>query len=532
MDRREFLLAGAVGTGMFAGCSSSPDGSDDGEHRSDDDNATESGADTTGRHEDAIEIDAVVPDDGIAGGDVLEAEVTVENGGEAERAVDLALGLDGTVAAEETVRVPAGEAVTVTLSTTITTLEPTSVTVNGEHVRDVFPTEPDLDVFHVAVDGADSNVGSEAAPLATLQEALDRATPGDTVYAHPGEYYQHPNTVRDGRAGEPITITGPADAVLHGGLGISHSHVRVTGMTFDGLQDPENPDDASSYASHNIGVHPPGWVEREYFSGYLEDVTIKPHAVGNTQGSSISFKYTNDVEVGEFEVVGPAGMKHLKDGEPGHNGEIIYIGIPFDKWLDPNERTKQRLDLDEFPVDESHGYHVHHIKQTAGHPHAELVDAKSGCHDVLIEYCTDVGGSGYYRLHDEKPPSDEASIHLGGTGVTVRWSVIEDGRGAGVIVGNSGGVDEMDDLVDFPDDRYPGTGNAVYGNRIVDNEGLAVAFHSIRHEADFDNGPDVQETICGNEIGGETMGEPERGCPEWVPDGDGIGHTGGDSPWA
>lgn len=386
--------------------------------------------------------------------------------------------------------------------------------------------EPDQ--IFVDIQGRNANNGTENSPFATIQRALKQALPGQTIHVQPGRYSEHARTVRSGEPDKPITITGPPEAIYHRSLEINHSHIHVTGLTFDGLSDRTRPDELDSYGYHNI------YLSRfqDEFPGYIEDVVLKPHAVGNTRSSCISCNYANDVEIGEFEVTGPAGLVHQLSDRWGHNGEIIYIGRPFNKWLDDSEPPEEQLDIEEFPVDESHDYHVHHIKHTAGHPHAELVDAKQGCYDVVIEYCTDIGKSGYYRLHDEKPPSDEASMNLGGANVTLRWCVIEDGRGAGVIVGNANLVGEMDDLVEFPENRYPGTNNAVYGNRIVDNEGLALAYQSIRHEAPYDNGPEVQDTICGNEYNGRTMGDPDRGCGSSVPTADVIGHLGGDSPWA
>jgi parallel beta-helix repeat protein len=54
--------------------------------------------------------------------------------------------------------------------------------------------EPDADlrstgrVYYVAENGVDSNSGSPAAPLRTLQRAADRVHPGDVVHVRPGKY--------------------------------------------------------------------------------------------------------------------------------------------------------------------------------------------------------------------------------------------------------------------------------------------------------------------------------------------------------
>src|SRR5687767_9673651 len=42
--------------------------------------------------------------------------------------------------------------------------------------------------YYVAVDGADANPGSAAAPFRTIQKAADVASAGDTVIVRPGIY--------------------------------------------------------------------------------------------------------------------------------------------------------------------------------------------------------------------------------------------------------------------------------------------------------------------------------------------------------
>ncbi len=61
--------------------------------------------------------------------------------------------------------------------------------------------------YHVAPPplGADSNPGTAAAPLATIQRAANIVNPGDTVIVHPGTY-QGFNVGRSGTAAAPITF--------------------------------------------------------------------------------------------------------------------------------------------------------------------------------------------------------------------------------------------------------------------------------------------------------------------------------------
>ncbi len=54
--------------------------------------------------------------------------------------------------------------------------------------------------FHVAVDGKDSNPGSRAAPVLTIQRAADLAQPGDVITVHEGVYRERINPPRGGRS--------------------------------------------------------------------------------------------------------------------------------------------------------------------------------------------------------------------------------------------------------------------------------------------------------------------------------------------
>ena len=54
--------------------------------------------------------------------------------------------------------------------------------------------------FHVAVNGNDSNPGTPAAPLRTIQRAADLAQPGDVITVHEGVYRERINPPRGGES--------------------------------------------------------------------------------------------------------------------------------------------------------------------------------------------------------------------------------------------------------------------------------------------------------------------------------------------
>lgn len=384
------------------------------------------------------------------------------------------------------------------------------------------PPHPDRDTYYVAPDGDDLAVGSEDRPLATATEGLHRATPGQTVHLLPGEYFQDVRTLRAGEDGSPIEITGPEDAVVRGGgatrvCNVRHGHVHLTGCSFDGLYRPERPDDWHSYRERLIWVWPLDW-------NYMADVKILPHAVGNSAFDFVNCTMTNRVEIGEFRVTGLAGANYVLGDRQDHQGEIVYVGTPR---VPMAEQLNERGTLD--GADTSHDYHVHHIDNSAGHPHSELVDVKSGAHDVTVEYCTDGGGS---QANDE---GITCSISFAGHDNVARWNDLRDGRGHGVkIDADPSGVCQQT----TPEGHQGcvGYGNSIYGNRITGFEGKAVLFEaylkqSWGQDVPANVFPEDQEHICGNDVTGPTDADPEQSCPSSVSEGDGIGHLGGDSPW-
>lgn len=71
---------------------------------------------------------------------------------------------------------------------------------------------------------------------------FDLVQPGDTIHLLPGDYFENVVSRGAGRADAPITLIGPADAVLHGAgaasgaaFYLTHNYYTLTGFTLDGL---------------------------------------------------------------------------------------------------------------------------------------------------------------------------------------------------------------------------------------------------------------------------------------------------------
>ena len=72
--------------------------------------------------------------------------------------------------------------------------------------------------IYVAPSGSDDAAGTRDAPLATLQKAVDRAGPGDTVLVRGGTYRQAVRLTRSGREGAPIRLMAvPGETVVLSG---------------------------------------------------------------------------------------------------------------------------------------------------------------------------------------------------------------------------------------------------------------------------------------------------------------------------
>jgi hypothetical protein len=379
------------------------------------------------------------------------------------------------------------------------------------------PTE-ELATIYVAPDGDDENAGTEDNPMATIQAALESVQPGQTIHLKPGEYPGPVLTETSGEADDPITITGSKDAVITPSeeaeedhwnpIVLQHSHYRLTGITIDGLQNPDAPEEVDSYVTRLLKVSP----EPES-SEYVEDVVVAPHGIGNSQTQLINVIRAKDCEFGPFEIIGPAGVEYLHGDKESHQGEVLYLGTPLQTYADGADGYF----WDEY--DESRNIRVHHIDNSDAYHHSEIVDCKDGTRNVTIEYCTDAGGS------KNNEPFSIQSIHMRGHDCTVRWNRLADGAGNGIEVYKPGS-DELYPEFGFDEavvDRIA-TDNEIYGNEIHGFEKKAIAFD--------EETADAQQHVCGNDIEGETSGTPEKECPDSLPEGDAVGHTGGESPYS
>jgi len=362
----------------------------------------------------------------------------------------------------------------------------------------------DRSVYHVAPGGDDGAEGAEDRPLRTVAEGLARAQPGETVRLAPGEYRELVRTVRDGEPDAPITVEGPPEAVIrptrdvNDCVLIEHHHFRLRGVTVDGLAEPDRKfADYEAWMPRLVNISPLG--RREEGVEYIRDVVVEPSRLGNAARAMVQVERVRGASIGNFEVIGPAGMqfdRRVANHEPGHIREIVYVGSP------EVHRGEPYYGFD--TLDRTRDVRVHHVDNSAGYRHNELVDVKLGSERITVEYCTDRNAG------HNSDGGRNAAIDVKGNDCTVRWNDV----GACTTAVSFGAWAPSSDVDGGDWSQH----NAVYGNHIHD---FAAGAFRLRNTGD--SGPvsfDDQRAICGNEI--------DRGdvsLSRWV--GDANGFAGG-----
>lgn len=357
------------------------------------------------------------------------------------------------------------------------------------------------DTTFVGPNGDDSNPGTKDAPLSLIDTALKATEPGETVYLLPGEYHQAILTVRDGEPDNPITITGPEDAVVRPPppevdtptlVNIQHNHFHLRGLTLNGLIEPDRKfEDHGAYVTRCVMISPVG--RKEEGLEYINDVVVEPARLGYASGPLIQTQRIRNASIGNFEVIGPAGMafdRRVDNFEEGHVREIVYIGSPETHRGEPYYRYET--------LDRSRNIRIHHIDNSDGYRHNELVDVKLGSSNVTVEYCTTRNAG-----HNTEGTVN-AALDIKGNDCTIRWNDIQDCP-VPISFGAWGPSDDIDQT-DWS------RNNAVYGNVI---RNFAAGPFRLGDIPEWDVGPtsfEDQRVICGNEI--------KRGNPPidpWIP---------------
>jgi hypothetical protein len=319
-------------------------------------------------------------------------------------------------------------------------------------------TSPSLTLY-VSTAGSDSSAGrTAAAPLRTIQAALDRARPGTTIRVAAGTYAETLHTVRDGTASAPIVVLGPGGAhdavgrlraVVRGQgrvLSVDHSHYRFAGFTIDGepgLARAAFPSTLGATEAFKESVRSRAVDSRLIYVGAADtvrgvhDVTVTNMTLRHAGGECVHIRNDSTRVTVSGSLIAWCGL-YAKTGDGTyayHNGEGVYIGTS------PKSSDAPLAGSD-------HTAHVlvrGNVIRTYG---AECVDVKEGASDNTV--------AGNVCADDAEPLGFGGSlIELRGSDNHVVGNRLSGSRGYGIKIAS-----------DDPT-RYPIDGNTIHGNTSV-----------------------------------------------------------------
>jgi hypothetical protein len=330
--------------------------------------------------------------------------------------------------------------------------------------------------LYVSPSGDDASAGADPAhPLRTIQRALDLAQPGTRITLAPGVYKQDIRSVRDGLPSAPITLAGPADAVIKGAgsahvVEINHDNITLQGFTIDGLWG--DPNQAAGYRDKLLYVL--GKQPRDGVSG----LRVLGMTFRNAGGECVRLRYFAQRNEIAGSTIATCGVHDFRFGAGGKNGEGIYIGTAPEQRGDGKNPTAD--------PDQSSANWIHNNSfDTQGN---ECVDIKEAASANLVEN---------NRCTGQRDP-ESGGMDARGSGNIFRSNEIFGSAGAGVRLGGDTAAD--------------GTGNDMYDNRIHDNKSGGIKFQR-----------QPQGRVCGNlmanNAGGDAVGSyasafhPAAACP-------------------
>jgi hypothetical protein len=172
------------------------------------------------------------------------------------------------------------------------------------------PTEQG-DVW-VSPGGDDAAAGTQDRPMATIQAALERVSPGRTVWVSPGTYPGFAVT-RSGEPGAPITIAGatsalpsirPAEAAS-ATIDLRDAHdVSLVNLAIEG---PQGPRDAAVYLDGS------------------ERIGIEGSSIGHARrGFGIELRFSADVRIDDNDIAGNAvGIRLFGEGNSDSVHDVV-----------------------------------------------------------------------------------------------------------------------------------------------------------------------------------------------------------------
>jgi len=336
--------------------------------------------------------------------------------------------------------------------------------------------------LYVSPDGRDSNDGATpATALATIQAALEKATPGTAINLAAGVYHEELTTVRDGAPGAPIVIKGPETgtdregryrAVLYGTgrlVNIDHSWITLDGFTVDGQEQLANipfPTDVRTIDAWKASVQDRVEDSRLVYIGSAEEsrdltgITISNMFLNGAGGECVRLRNNAHGNTIVDSVIQYCGMYGKGDGEDRaeyHNGEGVYIGTS------PESDDQPMYDNDT----SSNNVVARNIIRPFG---SECFNVKENAHDNVFENNVCSGNA-------ESAEFEGSNVELRGYANVVRNNQISDSAGYSI-------------KIQSDDEEYDLGGNVVENNQLSGSAAETFKIKSVVPQGRF----------CGNSI--------------------------------
>jgi hypothetical protein len=357
------------------------------------------------------------------------------------------------------------------------------------------PSSPPVAAAALYVDprGSDTDDGTAAAPLATIQAALDKATPGTVINLAPGVYRETLATVRDGAPGAPITIKGPESgkdragryrAVVYGTgriVSVNHSYYTFDGFTIDGqekLAGTAYPTDLAAVTAFKNRVQPQVADGRLIYIGAADDtrdltgITINNMFLNGAGGECVRLRnnaHDNAITDSVIQYCGMFGKGDDDERAKYHNGEGVYIGTS------PNSDSQPMHAND----GSSRNLVARNTIRTFG---SECFNVKENAHDNVLEdnVCSD---------NTESAEFDGSNIELRGHSNVVRNNEISDSAGVNIKIRSDS-------------KKFDRGGNVVENNRISGGAAVFMLDSAV-----------PQGRMCGNRVTTKTLTLDDDGEP-------------------